>query len=167
MSSWAADPFTLVWNGVVGVGVEAGGGMGGAEGVGRGGASCGLETGGGGLGSRCWPLLTGVVTADVARLKGGRVVLREGREGAGSADSAMAADARQLKLREDVTVGVAGAGGKMTELFLPTVARTFETASVEVDAAVGVELSGAGVEGVVLDAAAAVVDKVGSDGRLW
>ena len=64
MSSWAADPFTLVWNGVVGVGAAAGGGMGGAEGVGRGGASCGLETGGGGaswglemgsggLGSRC------------------------------------------------------------------------------------------------------------------
>ena len=105
------------------------------------------------------------MTADVARLKGGRVVLREGRDGAGSDDSAAAADARQLKLLEAVTVDVAGAGGKMTELFLPTVARTFETASVEVEAAV-VELTGAGVEGVVLGAAVAVVDKFGSDGCL-
>jgi hypothetical protein len=104
------------------------------------------------------------VRAEVARLNGALAALREGRVGLGSGVSTAAAAAIELMLLEAVTTAAPGAGGKTTELFLPTVARTFDTASFSVViTVVGVEVVlGGGTDGV----AGELTDKVGSDGLL-
>ena len=100
-----------------------------------------------------------------ARLNGGRA--RDGRDGPASGSAVEVVVAARLVMLLDAVIAAApGAGGKTTELFFPTVARTFETASfsvvvVDVDKALGgLELE---VDGV---AAGTLTDKIGSDGRL-
>ena len=101
--------------------------------------------------------------ADAARLNGALAALREGREGLGSGVSTATAAAMELMLLEAVTAAAPDEDGKTTELFLPTVALTFDTASFSVvtTAGVAVELV-VGTDGVV---SGKLIDKVGSDGR--
>jgi len=80
--------------------------------------------------------------AETARLNGVRFL--EGLDGPGSADTRVAIDddeggddeaddaaaAIQVRLLDVDTAAVPGDGGRTMELFLPTVARTFETASL-------------------------------------
>jgi hypothetical protein len=97
---------------------------------------------------------------ETARLKGGLVL--DGRDGPGSGSGAdRVAAARLVMLLEAVIAAAPGAGGKTTELFFPTVARTFDTASLSVDV-VAVALGGLELE----VAAGTLTDKMGSDGRL-
>jgi hypothetical protein len=74
----------------------------------------------------------------------------------------------QVKLLEVETAAAAGEGGSTMELFLPTVALTFDTASFS--AAVAAATADDDVDAVVVADAAEgsaelVVDSVGSDGR--
>jgi hypothetical protein len=81
------------------------------------------------------------VIAETARLNGVRFL--DGLEGPGSGETSVVADdddgddeeadaaaAMQVKLLDVDTAAVAGDGGRTMELFLPTVARTFDTASL-------------------------------------
>ena len=97
--------------------------------------------------------------ADTARLNGALAALRDGRDGL---DSGVSTAAMQLMLLEAVTAAAPGAGGKTTELFLPTVALTFATALFSVVVTAVAVVPGGGTDKV----AGELIDKVGSDGRL-
>ena len=75
--------------------------------------------------------------AETARLNG--VLVLDGLEGPGSGDASVVADsggvaaaaaAMLVRLLDVETAAAAGDGGRTTTLFFPTVARTFETASL-------------------------------------
>ena len=100
--------------------------------------------------------------ADTALLNGALAALRDGRDGLGSGVSTAAAAAMQLMLLEAVTAAAPGAGGKTTELFLPTVALTFATALFSVVVTAVAVVPGGGTDKV----AGELIDKIGSDGRL-
>jgi hypothetical protein len=73
----------------------------------------------------------------------------------------------QVKLLEVETAAAAGEGGSTMELFLPTVALTFDTASFSaaVAAVADDDVAAVVVAGAAEGSAELVVDSVGSDGR--